>query len=93
MEIFGAAVRLGELAATAILLIIVLMAYLRARKTKIHSVKMLLVTIGFGVFFVHSIFSIPEIFSNRFDLDFNETWHALIILVGLVFILAGTLKE
>ena len=93
MDFFGAFVRSALVIATLILFAVVLSTYLRLRRDKIRSSKILLVSIGFGIFFVHALFSLPEIFSASFDIDFNEDWHLLIILIGLFFILLGTLRN
>ena len=80
-------VRVGLVIATAILFSIIFAAYLRLRNR-----KLLLISVGFGVFFVHAIITIPELF---FGIGYmiDENTHLLIHLVGLFFILIGILKD
>jgi len=80
-------VRVGLVIATTVLFSIIFAAYLRLRNR-----KLLLISIGFGVFFVHAIITIPELF---FGIGYmiDENTHLLIHLVGLFFILLGILKD
>ena len=80
-------IRVGLVIATAVLFSIIFAAYLRLRNR-----KLLLISIGFGVFFVHAIITIPELF---FGIGYmiDENTHLLIHLVGLFFILIGILKD
>jgi hypothetical protein len=80
-------VRVGLVIATTVLFSIIFSAYLRLRNR-----KLLLISIGFGVFFVHAIITIPELF---FGIGYmiDENTHLLIHLVGLFFILLGILKD
>lgn len=93
MDIFGEVARLGLFVATAILFSVVLFGYLRLRNRKKRSSKMLFITLGFGIFFLHALVTIPELWNINFDIDFNESWHLFIDLIGLIFILVGTLME
>lgn len=88
LEIIDIVVRVGLMAATTLLFGIVLLAYLRLR-----SRKMLLISVGFGVFFVHALITIPELFSDAYRLVLDENMHLLIHFVALIFILLGTLKD
>jgi hypothetical protein len=80
-------VRVGLVIATTVLFSIIFSAYLRLRNR-----KLLLISVGFGVFFVHAIITIPELF---FGIGYmiDENTHLLIHLVGLFFILLGILKD
>lgn len=80
-------VRVGLVIATAVLFSIIFAAYLRLRNR-----KLLFISVGFGVFFVHAILTIPELF---FGIGYmiDENTHLLIHLVGLFFILLGILKD
>ncbi|MGE5532935.1 MAG: hypothetical protein ACM3UN_01150 [Bacillota bacterium] len=80
-------IRVGLVIATAVLFSIIFAAYLRLKNR-----KLLLISIGFGVFFVHAIITIPELFFN-FGYVIDENTHLLIHLVGLFFILVGILKD
>jgi len=73
---------------TTIIFIIALLAYLRLR-----SRKSLLLTTGFGLFFVHGMLGILELFVLAFNHDFTEGMHLLLDAVALTFILIGTLKD
>ena len=81
-------VRLGLAIATTFLFGIVFLAYLRLRNR-----KMLLISIGFGIFFVHALIYIPELFIEAYKLVLDENMHLLIHLIALIFILLGTLKD
>jgi len=77
--------RIAFVVATAFLFSIVLSAYLR-----VHNRKLLFISVGFGIFFVHALITIPELFLN---FVINENTHLLIHVVALAFILVGTLKD
>lgn len=86
-ELLDVVIRIGLVMATAVLFSIIFAAYLRLRNR-----KLLLISVGFGVFFVHAIITIPELFfSNGYMID--ENTHLLTHLVGLFFILLGILKD
>ena len=80
-------VRVGLVIATTVLFSIIFAAYLRLRNR-----KLLFISVGFGVFFVHAIITIPELF---FGIGYmiDENTHLLIHLVGLSVILIGILKD
>ncbi len=80
-------IRVGLVIATAVLFSIIFAAYLRLRNR-----KLLLISIGFGVFFVHAIITLPELFFN-IGYMIDENTHLLIHLIGLFFILIGILKD
>jgi len=80
--------RTGLTLATSFLFGIVFLGYWRTRTR-----KMLLISVGFAVFFAHALITIPELFSDAYQITMNENLHLLIHLIALVFILLGTLKE
>ncbi|MGE5574654.1 MAG: hypothetical protein ACM3UL_00825 [Ignavibacteria bacterium] len=80
-------IRVGLVIATAVLFSIIFAAYLRLRNR-----KLLLIAMGFGVFFIHAIITLPELFFN-IGYVIDENTHLLIHLVGLFFILVGILKD
>ena len=82
------AVRIGLTIATSFLFGIVFLGYWRTR-----TIKMLLVSLGFAVFFVHALITIPELFNDAYQIAMSENLHLLIHLIALVFILLGILKE
>jgi hypothetical protein len=81
-------VRVGLTVATSILFGLVFLSYWRTRTG-----KMLLISLGFAVFFVHALITIPELFNDAYQIAMSENLHLLIHLVALVFILLGILKE
>jgi len=88
MEMFDVVVRIALVVATTVLFGIVFLAYLRSR-----SRKMLLISVGFGIFFVHALITVPELFSEAYHIALDENAHLLFHLIGLIFILLGTLKD
>jgi hypothetical protein len=72
--------------ATGILFSVVFAAYLRLKNR-----RLLFLSAGFGIFFLHALIYIPELFGSFYGID--ENTHLIIHLVALGFILFGTLKE
>ena len=85
VELLDIVVRVGLFLATTFLFGIVFLTYLRIKNR-----KMLLISAGFAVFFIHALITIPELFYN---FVITENTHLLIHLVALSFILVGTLKD
>jgi hypothetical protein len=81
-------VRVGLVLATGLLFAVMFLAYRRAKGR-----KMLLITTGFGVFFVDGLISLPELVNETYAIAMTEEMHMLIQLIGLVFILIGILQE
>jgi len=73
---------------TTITFAIALLSYSRFRNKKTT-----LLTIGFALFFVHGLISIPELFLPGYDTMFTDTLHLLLDAIAILFILAGTLKD
>ena len=88
ITLLGIIARLVFTIVTTILFIIVLSAYLRLRSHRI-----LLITIGFGLFFLHALISIPELINTAYNREFTDSLHLLMDSTGLVFILLGTLHD
>jgi len=86
--ILDVVIRVGLVLATSFLFGIVFLAYLRLR-----SRKMLLISIGFGIFFVHALIYIPELIIEEYHLILTENGHLLIHLAALIFIALGILKD
>ena len=61
--------------------------------SRLRNKKTLLLTVGFGLFFVHGLISIPEIFNPTYNLDFTDSLHLLIDAAALLFILIGVLQD
>jgi hypothetical protein len=81
-------VRVGLVLATTFLFGIVALAYLRLK-----SRKMLLILIGFGIFFVHAVIALPELVNDAYAIALDENMHLLTHLIGLIFILLGILQD
>jgi len=88
LEVFDIVIRIALTLATSFLFGIIFLAYLRTRTR-----KMLLISVGFGVFLLHALITIPELFSDVYQITMTENLHFLIHLIGLVFILLGILKD
>ena len=80
--------RVGLTLATSFLFGIMFLGYWRTRTR-----KMLFVAAGFAVFFVHALITIPELFSETYQLAMSENVHLLIHLIALVLIAIGILKD
>jgi uncharacterized membrane protein YadS len=81
-------IRVGIFVATSFLFGIVLMAYLRLKNR-----KMLLISVGFGIFFAHALVTLPELVSDAYQVVMSENVHLFIHMVALIFILIGILKD
>lgn len=81
-------ISVGLIVATSFLFLIVLLAYVRMRNT-----KMLFFSLGFGTFFVGAILHLPEIFFEEYSLMLSENVLLLFQLVGLLFITIAVLKD
>lgn len=84
--IFDIVLRISLVIATGILFTIVFAAYLRLKNR-----KLLFLSTGFGIFFVHALIYIPELFGLAYTI--GENTHLIIHLVALLLILLGTLKD
>jgi predicted transporter len=86
--LFEIVLRVGLTLATSFLFGIMLLGYWRTRTR-----KMLFVTMGFAVFFVHALITVPELFSDTYQIAMSENVHLLIHLIALVLIAIGILKD
>jgi hypothetical protein len=86
LPLFDLSLRISLVIATGILFTIVFAAYLRLKNR-----KLLFLSTGFGIFFVHALIYIPELFGPTYTI--SENTHLIIHLVALLFILFGTLKD
>jgi len=80
--------RVGLTLATSFLFGIMFLGYWRTRTR-----KMLFVTAGFAVFFAHALITVPELFSDTYQIAMSENVHLLIHLIALVLIAIGILKD
>ena len=80
--------RIGFVLATGFLFGIVFLSYWRTRNR-----KMLFITAGFAVFFVHALITVPELFSDAYQIAMSENVHLFIHLVALILIAIGILKD
>lgn len=81
-------IRVGLIVATAFLFGVVFLAYLRMKNR-----KMLLISVGFGAFLVNALLHIPELINEDYAGMFSENVFLLILLIGLLFIAIGILKD
>jgi hypothetical protein len=81
-------IRAGLIIATGFVFTIILLTYLRIRNR-----KMLLMSIGFGIFFLAALVHIPALFVEEFKLMWTENINLLINLIGLIFVALGILKD
>ncbi len=86
LEFLDVAIRIILVVATVILFGIVFLAYMRLKNR-----KLLFISAGFGVFFIHALIYLPEMFGPSYVISQNA--HLLIHLIALFFILVGTLKD
>ena len=86
--ILDIALRIGLTLATSFLFGIMFLGYWRTRTR-----KMLFVTAGFAVFFVHALITIPELFSDTYQIAMSENVHLFIHLIALVLIAIGILRD
>jgi len=80
--------RVGLTLATSFLFGIMLLGYWRTRTR-----KLLFVTAGFAVFLVHALITVPELFSDTYQIALSENVHLLLHLIALVLIAIGILKD
>ena len=80
--------RMGFVLATSFLFGVMFLGYWRTRTR-----KMLFITAGFAVFFVHALITVPELFSDAYMIVMSENVHLFIHLVALVLIAIGILKD
>ena len=80
--------RVGLTLATSFLFGIMFLGYWRTRTR-----KMLFVTVGFAVFFVHALITVPELFSDAYQIAMSENVHLLLHLIALALIAIGILKD
>jgi hypothetical protein len=88
LGILDVVLRIGLTLATSFLFGIVFLSYWRTRTR-----KMLFISVGFAVFFVHALITVPELFSDAYMIAMSENLHLFIHLTALVFILLGILKD
>lgn len=86
IPLFDVILRIILVIATGILFTAVFAAY-----TRLKNRKLLFISTGFGIFFVHALIYIPELFGPTYTI--GENTHLVIHLVALVFILLATLKD
>ena len=84
-DLFDIVVRLALVIATSALFTLVLAAYLRLRNR-----RLLFICLGFGVFFLHALITVPELFMGFM---ISENMHLALHVTALALILFGTLKD
>jgi len=88
IDVLDIVLRVGLTLATSFLFGIMFLAYRRTKTT-----KMLFVTAGFAVFFIHALITIPELFSESYAIVMSENMHLLIHLIALALMAIGILKD
>lgn len=88
MDLFFILSRVIFVIVTTVIFAISLLTYKRLRNK-----KTLLLTVGFGLFFVHGLISIPEIFNQAYNVAFTDSLHLLIDAIALLFIVLGVLQD
>jgi|GEM_PF-1724776 hypothetical protein len=88
MDLFFILARVIFVIVTTFVFAVSLLTYKRLRNK-----KTLLLTVGFGLFFVHGLISIPEIYNQAYNLGFTDSLHLLIDAVAILFILLGVLQD
>lgn len=86
LPIIDIIIRIALVIATGILFTIVFTAYLRLKNR-----KLLFLSTGFGIFFIHAVIYLPELIGPTYIID--ENTHLIIHLIALSFILLSTLKD
>ncbi|MEJ2241124.1 MAG: hypothetical protein P8Y18_03155 [Candidatus Bathyarchaeota archaeon] len=81
-------IRIGLVVASGFIFSIIFLTYLRMKNR-----KMLLMSIGFGIFFVNALIHIPELFFEEYKIMLTKNMYLLIYLVGSIFIATGILKD
>jgi len=61
--------------------------------SRLRNRKTLLLTVGFGLFFVHGLSAIPELFIASYDNVYTDSAHLLIDAVALLIILIAVLQD
>jgi hypothetical protein len=87
MALFDIISRLVFVIVTTVIFGISLVTYSRLRNK-----KMRILTVGFGLFFVHGLISIPELINATYNTDFTESLHLLIDAIALLILLLGVLQ-
>jgi hypothetical protein len=80
--------RVAFVAISTITFSIALLAFSRHRNQ-----KSAILTAGFGLFFVHGLISIPELFNPIYNIEFTDSWHLMLDALAILLILVGTLKD
>jgi predicted transporter len=86
--IIDVVLRIGLVIATGFVFGIMFLGYWRTRTR-----KMLFISAGFAVFFVHALITVPELFSDAYQIAMSENVHLFIHLIALVLIAIGILKD
>ncbi len=81
-------IRLGILAATGTLFLIIFLAYRR-----VPSRKMAYITAGFGLMFVHAVLLMPEVMLENITMGFTDNTHLLVHLIALLLVTIGILMD
>ena len=80
--------RIALVAATTFLFGVILLAYLRIKTT-----KLLLITLGFAVFLLHSLLFMPQIMFQSITIQLTDNIHIAFNLIALALITLGIIRE
>lgn len=80
--------RISLVLATGFLFGIIFLAYIRMKNP-----KLLLISIGFAVFLIHSLLYMPELMISQYTFKFTENMHIAFNLLALIFITIGIIRE
>lgn len=83
-----ALLRISLVLATGFLFGIIFLAYIRMKNP-----KLLLISIGFAVFLIHSLLYMPELMISQYTFEFTENMHIAFNLLALIFITIGIIRE
>ena len=88
ITLFAVVARLAFIVVATVIFAIALLTYIRFRNR-----KTLLQTVGFGLFFIHGLSTIPELFIASYDNVYTDSAHLLIDAVALLIILIAVLQD
>lgn len=80
--------RIGFIVVTTVAFAIALLTFSRLKNQKSG-----LILAGFGLLFAHGLISIPELLNRSYNIEFTDSWHLLLDMIAILFILVGSLKE
>lgn len=83
-----ALLRISLVLATGFLTGIILLAYIRVKST-----RLLLISAGFAVFFIHALMYMPELMLQDLTLKLTDNLHIAFNLIALILITIGIMRD